>query len=473
MTRIKPFAVVLLFAVMLPLPSFAARGKADFTRFVAIGDSYGAGFESGSLNQNHQSFSWPAVIARQVGLPICAATASATDVCFAEPLVSFPGIPNEIQLVDVVRYPPTLALAPGQGQPLMNTFGRPFNNLSVPGATVNDVITIKGNENPPQGTAQGYARFILRGLGTEVQQALAQNPTFIAVWIGGNDALGAVLAGTPAVLTPLDAFRTSYNAMLDQLTAGAPNAGMVVGTLPTSIANVAFLSTVPTVLIDPSTRQPVLINGQTVPLIADLGAGNIGPLPTGSFILLSSAAKLQTGFGLPPFLKAFPPFNALPDVGKPLLDTDVLTPTEAQAIVQRVNDYNAVITAAAQARDIPVADIKGLFDRIATGTYFAGPINLTGSFITGGFFSMDGFHLTDMGYTLFGDEYIKAINAGYGTRIPLAGLWQFLQNNDTVIRMTSGAPAYEGMSYEIDPAAADQMKMLAPTIVRRRLSVGH
>ena len=456
MTRIKPFAVVLLFAVMLPLPSFAARGKADFTRFVAIGDSYGAGVQSASLNQNHQPFSWPAVIARQVGLPICAATAAATDPCFAEPLVTFPGIGNEIQLVDVIRYPPTLTPAAGQGAPLMNTFGRPFNNLSVPGASVSDVITIKGNENPPQGTAQQYARFILRGLGTEVQQALAQQPTFIAIWIGGNDVLGAVLAGTPAVLTPVDAFRTSYNAMLDQLIAGAAGAGMVVGTIPNNPVSLPFAATVPSVLIDPATRQPVLISGQLVHLIADLGNGNIGPLPAGSFVLLSAASKLQTGFGLPSFLKAFPPFNQLPDVGKPLADTDVLTPTEVQTIVQRVNDFNTVITTAAASRDIPVADIKGLFDRVASGSNFVGPINLTSAFITGGFFSLDGFHLTDMGYTLFADEYIKAINAGYGTRIPLAGLWQFLQNNDNVIKMSSGAPVFDGMSYEIDAAAADR-----------------
>ena len=53
-------SVALVFCVALP--GFAARGTADFTRFVAIGDSFGAGFESASLNQNHQIFSWPAVI---------------------------------------------------------------------------------------------------------------------------------------------------------------------------------------------------------------------------------------------------------------------------------------------------------------------------------------------------------------------------------------------------------------------------
>jgi len=36
-----------------------------------------------------------------------------------------------------------------------------------------------------------------------------------------------------------------------------------------------------------------------------------------------------------------PPFNQLPDVGKPLADTDVITPAEAAIIEQRANDFNA------------------------------------------------------------------------------------------------------------------------------------
>ena len=84
----------------------------------------------------------------------------------------------------------------------MGTFARPYNNLSVPGANVNDTLTLKGLD-PATSTAKAFAQLILRGQGTEADLALAQNPTFIAVWIGGNDVLGSVLAGTPALLTPL------------------------------------------------------------------------------------------------------------------------------------------------------------------------------------------------------------------------------------------------------------------------------
>src|SRR5438270_1992167 len=97
MKRINSFvriAAVALLAAAIAVPSFAARGSANFTTFVAIGDSYGAGYEAGSLNANHQQFSWPAVIARQVGLRMCTPASTATDVCFAQPLVAFPGLPS-------------------------------------------------------------------------------------------------------------------------------------------------------------------------------------------------------------------------------------------------------------------------------------------------------------------------------------------------------------------------------------------
>src|SRR5207253_10424443 len=144
MTRIRVFTLVLISA-LLAAPMFAARGSANFTVFVAIGDSYGAGLESGSLNLNHQPHSWPAVIARQAGV---------TD--FQQPLVSFPGIGNELQLVDIIHFPPTILPATAAGQPINLSLPRPYNNLSVPGANVADVITLTGKE-PPR-SAQDTAR---------------------------------------------------------------------------------------------------------------------------------------------------------------------------------------------------------------------------------------------------------------------------------------------------------------------------
>lgn len=424
MKRTAKLAAAVLVAALLASPLFAARGSADFTRFVAIGDSYGAGVVGASLNERHQPWSWPAVIARQAGLKFCAPNAAAADPCWAQPLVSFPGIGPELLLMDLK---PTIAPAPGMGSPIMTTFGRPYNNLSIPGATVGAVLTLTGAEPPSQGepTAVSMARFILRGQGTAVQQALAQQPTFIAVWIGGNDALVSMFAGTPAAMTPAADFKTRYEAMLNGLVAGAPNAGMVVGNIP--MMPVPYALVIKPYIVDPATGKPVLgPDNKEIYYIADLGGGTIGQLPAGSLVLLHARTKLATGYGFPPV----PPFTALPDVGKPLADSDVITPTEMAAIFTRIGEYNTAIVAAATARGIPVADINGLFSRVYRPTGLqVGPITVTAAPVTGGFFSTDFFHLTDLGYMLFANEYIRAIRNAYESDIPVAGIWQLWANN--------------------------------------------
>lgn len=459
--RKMKFTAAVLIAVLVAFPVFAARGSADFSKFVALGDSYGAGVHSNSLNERHQAWSWPAVIARQVGLNLCPPNAAITDPCFAQPLVSYPGIGPELTLTSLA---PTIAPAAGQGQPLMLNFARPYNNLSIPGATVGALLALTGAEpqqaNEP--TPVTFGRFILRNLGgNAADQAVVQHPTFIALWIGGNDFLSAVLSGTDQGMTSSADFAARYNALLERLTTGAPNAGMVVGTLPTNFASAPLVSTIPPFIVDPATRQPITIGGQLIYYLYDAGNGQIAPLPPGSVVLLTAQGRLQSGFGFP----AVPPFSALPNAGKPLPASDVLTPTEIANIVARVTDYNNTITTAAGARSIPVADIKGLFDRVAVnpltgaGGVQLGPIRVTSSYITGGFFSLDGFHLTDLGYLMFANEYIKAINAGYGTEIPLASITQLFANNGAFFPETAaGQVIVNADHFELSTEAAAEIR---------------
>lgn len=425
MKNFAKIASAVLLSAVVALPMFAARGSANFSSFVALGDSYGVGYSNGSMNERHQQWSWPAIIARQVGLTLCTPGAAATDNCFAQPLVSYPGIGPELQLINVA---PTILPASGQGQPIMTTFGRPYNNLSIPGATVGAQLALTGAEPPQAGEpgAVSAGRFILRGLGTPVAQALAQHPTFIAVWIGGNDYLSIVASGTPASMTSVADFKTRYETLINALTAGAPNAGFVVGTLPDSIP--PYLTLVPPVLVDPATRQPILVGGAPVFFIAKNDDGTVGQITQGTLLPLQTRDKLAQGYGLPPALKAIPPFSQLPHTGEPLEANDVLTPAEMQTIIGRIAEFNAIIKATAAAKDIPVADIEGLFERAVAGVQL-GPIRVTNAFITGGFFGLDGVHLTDLGYLMFANEYIKAINAGYDAGIPLASITQLWTNN--------------------------------------------
>ena len=281
-----------------------------------------------------------------------------------------------------------------------------------------------------------------------------------------------MLAGTPKALTPTDVFRTAYNKMLDQLIAGATDAGMVVGNLPTNASSLPFIATVPAVLINPATRKPVLVGGAPVQLIGELGDGTVGQLPLGSVVLLPYSGQISTGYGIPASLAADPRFASLPNLGKPLLDAWVLTPAEAAQIAARAVEFNQVINDAASARNIPVADIKGLFDRFAApGGYHVGPFTFSPSYITGGLFSLDGIHLTDLGYTLFANQYIRTINQAYGTQIPLAGITTLFANNGAFFpsqSMTSGAVFFDGMEWTVSDDAAKSMLQFASPVRSRK-----
>ena len=470
MNRYAKLAAAFVVAALVAVPSFAQRGSANFTKFVALGDSYGAGVVSGSLNERHQVWSWPAVIARQVGLTTCQPTNVAADSCFAQPLVTFPGVGPELQLVNLT---PTIAPAAGGGVPVMTTFGRPYNNLSIPGATVGALLSLTGAEPPTAGepTAVSMARFILRGQGTAVAQTIAQQPTFIALWIGGNDALSTLFSGTPNTLTPAADFKTRYEALLSALVAGAPNAGMVVGNIPA--VPLPYMLLIQRVVVNPSTGQPVLgPDGNPIPLIAELGDGTVGPLPAGSFVLLHARDRLATGFGLP----AVPPFTAFPNAGKPLLDADVITPTEFAVIATRIGEYNAAINAAAAARNIPVANIQGLFNRVyAPGGARVGPITVTAAPVTGGFFGLDFFHLTDLGYLMFANEFIRTINAAYDTEIPVASIAQLYANNGAMFpETTSGQMVLDADNLFVTSEAIDQLhQMWTPKLSFRKRAARH
>lgn len=409
-------ALVLAFAT----PASAQRGSADFTRYVALGDSFGAGFSNGSLVISHQQYSVPATIARQAGAPD-----------FQQPLISQPGIPAELELVSinpVIIRPKSTT----NGHPLNLQLPRPYSNLSVPGFRVGDVLRNTG----ASAESGVMAQIILRGIAPAADQALALNPTFITVWIGGNDVLGAILGGTPAAITPIESFRADYAALLDKLIAGAPNAGIVTAGLP-DISAIPFSNLIPPVLVNPATGQPVLgPDGNPIFLFAELGDGTVGLLPPGSRVNLPAAELLASGFGIPPTLAQLPPFNQLPNAGRPLPDSVVLTPTEWATIHAHRAAIDSAIKEAAAARNIPVVNLDRFFSEMVEGVEWAG-IELNTSFLTGGIISYDGFHFTDIGYTLMANEFIRTINEAYNREIPMASLAPFFEYNaDAVVNGT-------------------------------------
>lgn len=414
---------VALFSIAFSAAS--ARAQVDFTRYVALGDSLTAGFQSGSLNQTYQATSYPALIARQGG---------ATG--FQQPLVTEPGIPAILEL----RSLSPLQIVPkaGIGQPANLTLPRPYNNMAVPGADVVDLTTTTTDSG-------GLHDLILRRTGfTQLQQGLSLAPTVVTLWIGNNDVLGAAIRGRAiegVTLTPKAAFRQAYGAIVANLrTSGAR---IVAATLP-DVTGVPFVTTIAPYLVDPITRQPVVINGQRVPL---LGPG--GPLASSTFVTLAASSFLAQGIGIP---------TAAGGKGTPLPDEVLLDAGEVAIIQDYVDANNQAIREICGAASIPVVDVNAIFREIKISGRRIGGVTVTPDFLTGGLFGYDGVHATDLGYAILANEWIAVINANGGS-LPEVDLLPYLGVN-------TGRPArFEPAAQAVfSQEAWDQLLAVFPTV---------
>lgn len=417
----------LVVAAVLAAASIPALAQSTgFTSYATVGDSLTAGFSSGSLVESHQRHSYPALIARQAGI-----------AGFEQPWVTEPGIPAELALVQLV---PTTVIAPKSsllGAPRNLALARPYNNLAVPGATVIDAYTDSGLSRVPP------ASFILRGLGTQVQQASALRPGLITLWIGNNDVLGAVVRGTAiegTTLTPRLTFRQYYAAVVEDLSK--TGARIVAANLPDA-TTIPFATTIPPVVVNPATRQPVLVNGQTVPLL-----GPNGPLASNTLVTLGASSLLAQGIGIP---------RALGGTGAPLPNEVLLDANEVAIIRDVTSANNNAIRDICAAKSIPVLDANAILRDFAAGNRSVGGIDLDSGFLTGGIFSYDGVHPGDLGYAVLANEWIRLINAQVA-----AGSLPEVDLNPYLFRSTANAGPRGG--FEFTREAWEQLLASFPTV---------
>jgi lysophospholipase L1-like esterase len=391
MYRLRTLVSLLALALLVPGAAAAVdTGSADFTRYVSAGDSLTAGFTSDSLIDRSQIHSYPAVIAGQAGVGD-----------FEQPLISAPGIPGILTLQGL--FPTKIVATPGLGSPENLTLPRLYNNLAVPGESSGSMLTV--SSDVPATGRPGLHDIILRGHGTQIQEVVGSKPTFVTLWIGNNDALGAATTGNVALLTPLATFQANYQTIVGAIASSG--AKMAIANIP-DVTSIPFVTTIPPVLVDPHTNKPVTIGGNLVPLIGPKGL--LGP---GDHVLLSASADLGKGLGIP---------AQAGGTGLPLPASDVLLAADAQAINDRVGQFNAVIQATASSVGAAYVDMNATLKQLASNGIEVGGIPFTASFLTGGVFSYDGVHPTRFGYSFVANAFIDAINAKFNAAIPAADL---------------------------------------------------
>jgi hypothetical protein len=407
-TTSKLFAVAL--AAFLVAGGVAAQ--VDLSRYVALGDSVTAAYASGGLTKAYQDTSYPALLAGQFGVS-----------GFQQPTVSNPGIPAVLELKQLMvvngQVVPVIAAKSGQGAPTNATLATPYNNLGIPGAKVNDLLTKKGNiQNLITGQINPatlmYDLILRDNTTTAIQQAIGLQGTFYSVWAGSNDVLGAAVAAVAidgVTLTPAASFQTQYATLIGALRQNRPTAKLVVATIP-DVTAIPFVTTVKPYIF---TAQ-----GQKVYLL-----GEAGPLTDSDYVTLAASALIQQGYGIPGTGKLLPEGSFNPAT-MTLTQGVILRIQEANAIRTRTNELNNIIKGVAASAGAAVVDMAEVFADIGMHGYHIGGVTLTTAFLTGGLFSYDGVHPQNLAHAIVANEFIEVINSAYGATVPLVNLRPFL-----------------------------------------------
>lgn len=245
-----------------PAEVIPSAGSADFSRYVALGNSLTAGYSDGALFIAGQNNAYPKLLADQF------ATVGGGE--FKTPLMNdnYGGLlagGAPIQGVRLVFNAATSTPVPLPGATattdIINHLTGPFNNMGVPGAKSFHLLA------PGYGNIAGvslglanpyYVRFASSPSSKIVEDAVAQNPTFFSLWIGNNDVLAYATSGGVGVnrlgnfdpstygsndITDPNVFANAYSGIVNAMTASGAKG--VVANIP-YVNTVPFFTTVPT-----------------------------------------------------------------------------------------------------------------------------------------------------------------------------------------------------------------------------------
>ncbi|MFM8832022.1 MAG: hypothetical protein ACKOEV_00010, partial [Cytophagales bacterium] len=295
--------------VVTPPVVTPSKGTADFTKFVAIGNSLTAGYQAGALFTEGQKNSLGAILAQQFATvgggafnqpdinsvngfnttttnpPAGSATILGRIVLF-DPDGSGPRTAGPAALgtpARTVTCPSTVSTpaVPGSGDAPAAFSGNKaaLNNFGVPGIQLIQAIIPQtgGPANPPGVVPPPnpafnpfYQRFASNpGTSTILGDAVAANGSFFMFFLGNNDILGyATTGGSGAIpLTTLGGapgpgtgFQATYQTAIATLLAANPNSKGVVGNIP-NVTNIPFFLTVRFNAVTLTAEQATDLNG--------------------------------------------------------------------------------------------------------------------------------------------------------------------------------------------------------------------
>ena len=403
-------------ALVLALPLFAGCYENDplnapdlstsnglMARYVSMGNSITAGYQSAGINDSTQQRSYAVLFASRANAPFFVPSLQGRGCA--------PPLTNNVSGTRV-----------GGGTAStcdLRADERLFyvSNVAVPGATSLSPITNMG----AGANSNALTTFILGGR-TQIQAMQDADPTFITMWIGNNDVLGSLTfsldPGNPALVTPQDTFVARYDEILDSIEA--------TGNPPTVLFSVADVTLIP------YTSRGATYWCLRTGLCPGVPAAPFPP-NFGVDISCAPSAAVPTSAGeniLVPWPVGIPKIAAaaqgapagIPQTTLNCTTDPVVSPSELANLQAAVAGYNSYISSAAAARGMAYLDVNAALATLPPGAIPPFPDisgALAGGSVTfGPYFSLDGVHPSTLAHQTISDALVATVNSYFGTSIP-------------------------------------------------------
>lgn len=418
------------------------KGSANFTTYVAVGNSMSAGYADGALYHSGQVNSIPNILAEQFKL--------AGGGNFVQPMVTsdygigIPGFSGKFILgASKVSCDSVYSLGPVRSTGTLDPFapvGYKVNNLSVPGMKSFHLFAPGYGSFaglvPPIHANPYYVRFCTEPDNATyklVQEIAKVNPTFFSLWLGDNDLLQyALTGGVGDSITGTTLFTQVMGGALQALTANGAKG--VIATIP-DITSIPYFTTIPYNGLKLTKDQAAQINaamsifqlpftyseGYNPFLVADPTSTHpmfkVRQMQPGELVLLSTPQDSLKCAGMGIISRTLL-------VPYPIPTQYVLTADEVVKLKTATAAYNTIIKTLGQTFDIAVVDLNQKMTELQAGIVWNG-IKMNPEFVTGGVFSLDGIHLNPRGCAVTANYFIDAINAKYGSTIPWTDITKY------------------------------------------------
>jgi hypothetical protein len=401
--------------------------------FVVVGEGLAAGVGHFSLTEDVQPWSFPALTAAQF------------EMRFHQPVMEAPGLGNVHHRQMPAIVPDLLQTSVRKDFPGDE---RLLDNLSVPGFTARDALTLK--PRPPlvhrRDAKQTLVNFILGlpalteqepELLTQIDLAARRKPDLALVELGYHELLELCVQGYQHSGERMDL--PTFEADYEQIVRALVDAGaaVVVTTIPDPIqtAYCSTLATAATILRTEasflkkqfSLRDDDLI---TVPGLVDIGFQLTARQITGS---------VEAG--------------------------SVISGADAANISRAAARLNASVVAVASRHGARVYDLAAFFSKVSREGVTAGARRFTSRFLDG-FYLLNGVYPGRTGHALIANDLLAFLNREFGTSAGPVDVEEVLADDgNTLARLSPGATATDGFLAPRTRAEIPRMPPADPSLI--------